>query len=88
MKNGSFNLPDSNVPKGPTHIETYQHYSKILKLGLATGKHQKSAKKSAKSKINIKIVEQPLQHWEMGLPIYQIKMHQKAPPITKHTDTT
>ena len=29
LKNGFFNLPDSNVPKGPAHNETHQHYSKI-----------------------------------------------------------
>ena len=45
-------------------------------------------KKSTKSKKVIKIIEQPLQYWEMGLPIYQIKMYQKAPSITKHTNIT
>ena len=53
LKNGSFNLPDSNVPKGPAYNETYQHYPKILKLVLATEKHQKLAKKSTESKKNI-----------------------------------
>ena len=29
-----------------------------------------------------------MQYWEMDLPIYQIQMYQKAPPITKHTNVT
>ena len=44
-KNGSSNLPVSNVPKTPTHNEIYQHYSKIPTFVLATEKHQKSAEK-------------------------------------------
>ena len=36
----------------------------------------------------IKILEQPLQYWEMGLPIYQIEMYEKAPPIAKYTKIT
>ena len=43
-------LPDSNVPKDPAQNETYQNYSKIPKFVLATGKHEKCAKKSTKSK--------------------------------------
>ena len=50
-------------------IETYQkalpqvkHHSKIPTLVLATGKHQKSAKKLTKSKKNIKTFEQTLQY--------------------------
>ena len=35
-----------NVPKGPAPSETYRHHSKIPTLVLATGKHQKSAKKT------------------------------------------
>ena len=48
LKNGSFNLPDSNIAKGPAHNETYQNYSKISKVVVATGKHQKFAKKPKK----------------------------------------
>ena len=32
MRNGSSNLPDSNVPKGPTHNETYQKYSTNVQI--------------------------------------------------------
>ena len=28
MKNDSSNLPDSSLPKGPTHIESCGHYSR------------------------------------------------------------
>ena len=56
LRNGSSNLPVSNVPKDPAHNEKYQHYSKISKLVLETRKHQKSTKKSSKSKNNIKIL--------------------------------
>ena len=45
MRNGSSNLWDSNVPKGPIHNETHRHYSKISKFVLATGKPQKSSQK-------------------------------------------
>ena len=48
LKNRSFNLPDGSVPKGPAQSETYRHHSKIPNLVLATGKHQKSPKKSNK----------------------------------------
>ena len=58
MKNGSSNLPNGRVPKDPTQSQTYQHYSKILKLVPTTGKHQKFAKKPTKSKKNIKRLEQ------------------------------
>ena len=46
LKSRSSNLPDGSVPKGPTQIQTYRHHSKIPNLVLATGKHQKSAKKT------------------------------------------
>ena len=42
--------------------KTYRHHSKIPTLVLATGKHQKSAKKLTKSKKNIKTFEQTLQY--------------------------
>ena len=34
------------------------------------------------------MLEQPLQDWEMGLPIYQMEVYQKAPPKVKHTNFT
>ena len=46
MRNGSSNLSDSNVLKGPDGNETYWHFSKVPKFVLATGKHQKKKKKS------------------------------------------
>ena len=45
LRNGSSNLPVSNVPKGPTHNDIHQHFSKIAKYVLATEKLQKSAEK-------------------------------------------
>ena len=33
----------------------------------------------------MKILEQALQYLEIGLPIYQIQMFQKASPIVKYT---
>ena len=48
LKSRSSNLPDENVPKDPTQIQTYQHHSKIPNLVLAIGKHQKPAKKPNK----------------------------------------
>ena len=46
-------------------------------------------KKSTNSKkIILKTLQQPLQYWEMGPPIYQIQVSQKAPPMTKHTKIT
>ena len=48
LKSRSSNLPDGSVPKGLAQIQTYRHHSKIPKLDLATGKHQKSAKKPNK----------------------------------------
>ena len=48
LKSRSSNLPDGSVPKGPSQTQTYRHHSKIPNLILATGKHQKSAKKPNK----------------------------------------
>ena len=48
LKSRSSNLPDGSVPKSPAQIQTYRHHSKIPNLVLATGKHQKSAKKPNK----------------------------------------
>ena len=60
LKSRSSNLPDGSVPKGPTQTQTYRHHSKISNLVLATGKVQKYAKKTTKSKKNIKTFEQTL----------------------------
>ena len=49
---------------------------------------KKKKKKSTKSNKDIKILQQSLEYWEMGFPIYQIQMYQKAPLIMKHTDIT
>ena len=46
LKSRSSNLPDGSVPNGPAQIQTNWHHSKIPNLVLATGKHQKSAKKT------------------------------------------
>ena len=48
LKSRSSNLPDGSVPKCPAQIQTYRNHSKIPNLVLATGKHQKSAKKPNK----------------------------------------
>ena len=45
-------------------------------------------KEPAKSTKIIRILEQPLQDAEMGLPIYQMEVYQKAPPKLKHTNST
>ena len=34
LRNGSSNLSDSNVPKGPILSETYRHYSRNPQIGL------------------------------------------------------
>ena len=62
LKSRSSNLPDGSVPKDPAQIQTYRHHSKIPYLVLATGKHQKYAKKPTKSKKSIKTFEQTLQY--------------------------
>ena len=47
-------------------------------------KKQKPNKKIKKIwKINVKILEKPLQYWDMDRPIYQTQMYQKAVPIKK-----
>ena len=48
LKNKSSNLTNGSLPKSPAQSQTYRHYSKIPKLVLPTGKHQKSAKKTNK----------------------------------------
>ena len=48
LKSRSSNLPYGIVPKGAAQIQTYWNHSKIPNLVLATGKHQKSAKKPNK----------------------------------------
>ena len=55
LKNRSSNLPNGSVLKSPGQSEIYQHYLKISKLVLTTGKHQKSA--NLKSKNLKKILE-------------------------------
>ena len=52
LRNGSSNLQDSNALKGSAHNKTYQHDSKFLKLVLAIGKHQMSAKRISKAKLS------------------------------------
>ena len=62
--------------KTEPYNKTHWHYSKIPKLVLATGKPEKSSQKVNKIfKKYIEIFQQPLQYWEMGLPIYQIQMY-------------
>ena len=60
LKSRSSNLPNGSVPKGPAQTQTYRHHSKVSNLVLATRKVQKYAKKTTKSKKNIKTFEQTL----------------------------
>ena len=60
LRNGSSNLPRSDVPKGPAHSHSCKHYSKIAKLVLATRKHRKSDKKFRESKKIANLLEQSL----------------------------
>ena len=46
LRNSSSNLPDSNVPKGPTHNQIYQHYSKNPQIGPSNWKTSKICKKN------------------------------------------
>ena len=46
MRNGSSNLPDSNVPKGTTDNGTYQNYSKNPQIGPCNWKILKIFEKS------------------------------------------
>ena len=48
LNSRSSNLQDGSVPNGPVQIQTKHHHSKIPNLVLASGKHQKSAKKPNK----------------------------------------
>ena len=45
LRNGSSNLPDGSVPKGPAQSETCQLYSQISRLVPATEKYKKPVKK-------------------------------------------
>ena len=45
-------------------------------------------KNPTKSKKNSKTLEQTLQYWKIGIPIYQIEAYQKTLPKVKHTSIT
>ena len=46
LRNGSSNLPDSNVSKRPAHSESYRHYSRNPQIGTCNWKILKICEKS------------------------------------------